>query len=184
MNTQKKRVHFEGRARQLSPRLLQRGFDEQKRNMKLLGQRLPRVLEAFLRERRTAFARRADRLTPEPLLRRTTLAKNAIEQLDRRRDQAIDLLLERTRRRGQELERLMRTLSYESVLERGFVIVFDAEGNPIKQAANVCQGDSLSIRFRDGDVAAIAGETLGAPSSKGTTRKPSSSRPGGQGSLF
>ena len=184
VNTQKKRVHFEGRARQLSPRLLQRGFDEQKRNMKLLGQRLPRALEAFLRERRTAFARRADRLTPEPLLRRTTLAKNAIEQLDRRRDQAISLLLERTRRRGQELERLMRTLSYESVLERGYAIVFDAEGNPVKQATSVAEGDALSIRFRDGDVAATAGETPGAPSSKGTTRKPSSSRPGGQGSLF
>ncbi len=34
----------------------------------------------------------------------------------------------------------MRTLSYESVLERGFAIVFDAEGNPVKQAASVSEG--------------------------------------------
>src|SRR5690606_25686917 len=33
VNTQKKRVLFEGHARQLSPRLLQRRFDEQKRNI-------------------------------------------------------------------------------------------------------------------------------------------------------
>lgn len=152
--------------------------------MKLLGQRLPRALEAFLRERRTVFARRADRLAPEPLLRRTAQARTAIDQLDRRRDQAIGLLLERIRRRGQELERLMRTLSYESVLERGFAIVFDAEGNPIKQATSVSEGDALSIRFRDGDVSATVGETPGTPSSKGPARKTSSSRPGGQGSLF
>lgn len=184
VNTQKKRVHFEGRARQLSPRLLQRGFEEQKRHMKLLGQRLPRALEAFLRERRTLFARRSDRLTPEPLLRRTTLAKSAIEQLDRRRDQAINILFERTKRRGQELERLMRTLSYESVLDRGFAVVFDADGKPIKLAASVSEGDALSIRFRDGDVSATAGHGPETASPKGVTRKASSSGPGGQGSLF
>ncbi|MBV2144187.1 exodeoxyribonuclease VII large subunit [Falsochrobactrum sp. TDYN1] len=184
VNTQKKRVHFEGHARQLSPRLLQRRFDEQKRNVNMLGQRLPRALEAFLRERRTAFARRADRLTPEPALRRTQQARITIEQLDRRRDQAIRLAIERTRRRGQELERLMRTLSYESVLERGFAIVFDADGNPVKQAANIADGDALSLRFHDGDIAAVAGES---PSSKtsapSATRRNPAKKPG-QGSLF
>ncbi|MBA8820383.1 exodeoxyribonuclease VII large subunit [Ochrobactrum sp. P6BS-III] len=186
VNTQKKRVHFEGRARQLSPRLLQRRFVEQQRTMSLLGQRLPRALEAFLRERRTALSHRADRLVPEPILRRTRLATSAVEQLDRRRDQAVRLLIERAKRRGQELERLMRTLSYESVLDRGFAIVFDADGNPVKQAANVAAGDALSLRFRDGDVAVVAdggaeGESSAGPSA---AKKTASSRPGGQGSLF
>ncbi|MCX2698361.1 exodeoxyribonuclease VII large subunit [Ochrobactrum chromiisoli] len=184
VNTQQKRVQFEGRARQLSPRLLQRGFDEQKRHLKLLAQRLPRALEVFLRERRVAFARRAERLTPAPLLRRATLAKNTVEQLDRRRDQAISLLIERTKRRGQELERLMRTLSYESVLDRGFAVVFDADGKPVKQAASISEGDALSIRFRDGDVCATAGHGPEIPSPKGAARKTSSSGSGGQGTLF
>ncbi|QWK79351.1 exodeoxyribonuclease VII large subunit [Ochrobactrum sp. BTU1] len=183
VNTQKKRVHFDGRARQLSPRLLQRGFDEQKRHMKLIGQRLPRALEAFLRERRTLLARRSDRLAPEPILRRTVVAKNAIEQLDRRRDQAIKILLDRAKRRGQELERLMRTLSYESVLDRGFAVVFDADGKPVKLAQSVSEGDALSIRFRDGDVSATVGNGLDISSPKGGLRKASSGT-GGQGSLF
>jgi len=186
VNTQKKRVHFEGRARQLSPRLLQRRFVEQQRTMSLLGQRLPRALEAFLRERRTALSHRADRLVPEPILRRTRLATSTVEQLDRRRDQAVRLLIERAKRRGQELERLMRTLSYESVLDRGFAIVFDADGNPVKQAANVAAGDALSLRFRDGDVAVVAdrGADDESPTGPSATKKPASSRPGGQGSLF
>jgi exodeoxyribonuclease VII large subunit len=72
------------------------------------------------------------------------------------------------------------------VLDRGFAIVFDAEGNPVKQAASVAAGDALSLRFRDGDVAVVADgrtddESAARPS---TPKKPVSSRPGGQGSLF
>ena len=186
VNTQKKRVHFEGRARQLSPRLLQRRFVEQQRTMSLLGQRLPRALEAFLRERRTALSHRGDRLVPEPILRRTRLATSTVEQLDRRRDQAVRLLIERAKRRGQELERLMRTLSYESVLDRGFAIVFDADGHPVKQAAGVAAGDALSVRFRDGDVAVVAdgGAEDESAAKPGAPKKPASARSGGQGSLF
>jgi exodeoxyribonuclease VII large subunit len=78
----------------------------------------------------------------------------------------------------------MRTLSYESVLDRGFAVVFDADGKPIKLAASVSEGDALSIRFRDGDVSATAGHGPETASPKGATRKASSSGPGGQGSLF
>src|SRR5690606_13479642 len=117
----------------------------------------PRALEAFLRECRTVFIHRASRLSAEPILRRTKLTTVTIEQMDRRRDQAVRLLIERARRRGQELERLMRTLSYESVLDRGFAVVFDAQGKPVKQAASVSAGDALSVRFHDGDVAVVAG---------------------------
>ncbi|WP_266064014.1 exodeoxyribonuclease VII large subunit [Brucella intermedia] len=185
VNTQKKRVHFEGHVRQLSPRLLQRRFTELERGISVLGQRLPRALETFLRERRTTFTHRANRLSAEPILRRTKLATNSMEQLDRRRDQAVRILIERAKRRGQELERLMRTLSYESVLERGFAVVFDAEGKPIKQAATVSAGDALSIRFRDGDVAVIADEGGGSePAKPVQTKKVQSPGSGNQGSLF
>ncbi|ENT53809.1 exodeoxyribonuclease 7 large subunit [Brucella suis F7/06-5] len=165
VNTQKKRVHFDGHARQLSPRLLQRRLVELERGVTMLGQRLPRALEAFLRERRTAFTHRANRLSPEPILRRTRLTGSTLEQLDRRRDQAVRLLIERVKRRSQELDRLMRTLSYESVLERGFAVVFDAQGKPVKQAAAVSPGDALSVRFRDGDVGVVvrAGLTIPDP---------------------
>ncbi|MBK3746084.1 exodeoxyribonuclease VII large subunit, partial [Paraburkholderia aspalathi] len=110
---------------------------------------------------------------------------------DRRRDQAIDLRLERQRRRGHELERLMRTLSHESVLERGFAIVFDAKGHPVKQAAAVQDGDRLNIRFRDGEIAATAGESHGTPKAPAyasaktePSKNPAKPAKSGQGSLF
>jgi exodeoxyribonuclease VII large subunit len=79
----------------------------------------------------------------------------------------------------------MRTLSYESVLERGFAVVFDAEGKPVKQAASVSAGDALSIRFRDGDIAVVAGEGDGSePAKLVQTKKVQSPGSGNQGSLF
>ncbi len=177
VNTQKKRVHFEGRARALSPRLLQRRLNEHQRSLGTFGQRLPRALEGFQKERRNALMQRANRLTPQFLLRRISEGRATITQLDRRRDQAILLRIERVRRRGQEFERLMRTLSYESVLERGFAIVFDADGKPVKQAQAISVGDALSLRFQDSDVAAVAtgygGQDVSAK--RAASRKTSSS---------
>lgn len=186
VNTQKKRVHFEGHARQLSSRLLQRRIEEHKRSINLFEQRLPRGLEAFLRERRASLSRRADRLAYEPLLRRLQIAKTDIEQLDRRQDHAISFLLDRRKRRGLELERLMRTLSYESVLERGFALVLDAEDKPVKQAGSISQGDKLSIRFQDGVVNATAGHDSGQDRPSSTTKNPAKPRSPkiDQGSLF
>ncbi len=185
VNTQKKRVHFEGHVRQLSPRILQRRFAELERGVSVLGQRLPRGLEAFLRERRTAFIHRANRLSGAPILRRTRLATVAMEQLDRRRDQAVRLLIEKAKGRGQELDRLMRTLSYESVLDRGFAIVFDAAGQPVKQADSISAGDPLAIRFRDGDVAVVAREENAGERTKSVqTKKAHAPGSGNQGSLF
>lgn len=184
VNTQKKRVHFEGRARQLSPRLLQWRFTELERNTVALGERLPRALAAFLKDRRAVLAHRALRLTPEPLLARRKLGVRSIADLDRRRDQAVRLLIERARQRGTELERLMRTLSHESVLERGFAIVFDAAGNPVKQAAGVAPGEALSLRFRDGDVGVVASEGGKSASLKKATSPGKGEKGPGQGSLF
>lgn len=177
-NTQKKRTSFDGHARQLGPRLLQRRIAEQRRHTAMTASRLPNCLRAYLRDQRSQFARVAGRLTPEPILRRAERAQHMLVQFDRRREQAVGLILERRRRRSGELERLMRTLSYESILERGFAIVFDAAGNPVKLAASVHSGDALTLRFRDGDAQAVA--TSGKPKAQPKQAKKS----GGQGSLF
>ena len=79
----------------------------------------------------------------------------------------------------------MRTLSYESILERGFAVVFDEEGKPVKQAGSVSAGDALSIRFRDGEVAVVAGdEDESEPAKLVQTKKVQSPGSGNQGSLF
>ena len=71
----------------------------------------------------------------------------------------IETLAERVRR-GQErlaaVWRVAETLSYKNVLARGFALVADAEGRPVRGAAQVASGAALTIEFQDGKIGAIA----------------------------
>lgn len=86
---------------------------------------------------------------------------------------------------------LLRSLSYEGVLERGFALVIGPTGAPVKDADAVSAGDRVELRFRrEGRVGAVI-EGTGAGSataSRSVTsgRKAGSSRrsPAKQGTLF
>jgi exodeoxyribonuclease VII large subunit len=100
--------------------------------------------------------------------------------------------------RGARLERsyqLLRAFSYQSVLERGFALVRDGSGHPLRSAVSVQPGMPLDIEFGDGCVGATAqtvrnvGEALSAESrvpAAWKPRKPKNEPRGGsgQGSLF
>jgi exodeoxyribonuclease VII large subunit len=102
-----------------------------------------------------------------------------VTALGRRADQAMNLARERRRSRLAQAWRLADTLSYQSVLKRGFAVVKDAEGRIVRQAAFVSAGDALDIEFADGKVVAVAGG--GASRARPAPRQ----KPGsGQGSLF
>jgi exodeoxyribonuclease VII large subunit len=77
------------------------------------------------------------------------------------------------------LAQLLNALGYHKVLERGFTLVRDGEGHPIRSAAAIAANDSLEIEFADGRVPAIA--SGGTAPARKRTREPGR---GGQGSLF
>ena len=91
---------------------------------------------------------------------------------------------------------LLRAFSYQSVLDRGFALVRDGGGRPLRSAAAVRPGMNLDIEFADGCVGAAAHSVRNvserviepAPSRVSASwkpRKPKTSSGGsGQGSLF
>ena len=60
--------------------------------------------------------------------------------------------------RIQFLSQLLRSLGYHQVLGRGFTLVRDRHGHPLRSAAEVADGDFLEIEFADGRKPAIAGQ--------------------------
>jgi exodeoxyribonuclease VII large subunit len=85
--------------------------------------------------------------------------------------------LERVRKHLAGLQRILTALSYQGVLARGFALVRDGAGGPIRSASSVAANDPLEIEFSDGRVPAVA--TGGTAARK--RRSPSKQ---GQGSLF
>jgi exodeoxyribonuclease VII large subunit len=77
---------------------------------------------------------------------------------------------------------LLNAFSYRGVLRRGFALVRDAEGHPLRAASSVGAGARIEIEFADGRVGATAdgASSSPAPAAKAKPRGGA----GGQGSLF
>ena len=112
-----------------------------------------------------------------------TSARAALAQRARR---AIDTLL---RQQAAALARdgqLLAALSHRGVLARGFVLVRDLDGRPLRLAASVGPGMAVDMEFSDGRVRARAEGAPTGPEVPSAPAKPRSRGGGdkGQGSLF
>jgi exodeoxyribonuclease VII large subunit len=150
--------------------------------------RLGRALLANTRAHGLRLARSGARLTPMPLLNRIGRAGERLSALHARAGQAI---LNRVAARRAGLEghvKMLSSLSYQSVLARGYALVRDTDGHMIRLAGAVAPGAGLSIEFADGRLAAEAKGPLSPAPAAATPGirpvRPRGPSRGGQGSLF
>ena len=78
-----------------------------------------------------------------------------------------------------QLGKLLESYSFHSVLNRGFALVRDQDGQPVLAAAGPRAGDAISIEFADGEVGARVTDGPGAGAASGA-RAPRK-REGGSG---
>ena len=154
-NTRRKRTEFDGV--RLSPALLRRRIAEEGRQAARAGDRLPGALSWLVAARRLGFGRAAMRLRLEPLQDRLRTRRDRLESIAARGTAALALAGERRRRRLEQADRLLETLSYHSVLKRGYAVVRDDSGKALMRAADIAAGTALGIEFADGEVKAVAG---------------------------
>jgi exodeoxyribonuclease VII large subunit len=104
------------------------------------------------------------------------------ERIRRAVGQLIAVRASRTERGGE----LLAAFSYRGVLARGFALVRDAEGQPLRSATAVSAGMALEIEFSDGRVGARAetGATVTRPSSPPSKPRGRPAGGSGQGDLF
>ena len=148
--------------------------------------RLPRALRANAQIHHTHLTRAASRLTPRLLRQRLTRGHEIVGALGERAKRARRTYLEKRVQRLRGAWQLLNAYSYRKVLERGFALVRDEEGRPLRTAASVDAGMRLDIEFSDGRVGATSdGERAAQPSGKVKPRtRGSGGGSGGQGSLF
>jgi exodeoxyribonuclease VII large subunit len=147
--------------------------------------RLPRALRANAQIHHTHLTRVASRLSPRVLRQRLARGLEIAVALDQRRSRAFRVALDRRVQRLRSAGQLLAAYSYRGVLARGFALVRDGEGQPLRSAAAVSAGARLEIEFSDGRVGATAdGDRTSSPSAKAKPRARGGQGPGGQGSLF
>jgi exodeoxyribonuclease VII large subunit len=124
---------------------------------------------------------------------RTALERERIAVLSERARRGLLGFLRYNNAKVDRAAQLLTALSYRRVLARGFTLVRDAQGRPLRSAATVAPGHRMNVEFADGRVGAIAEkvESIGpqvaipAPllNPVKRSRRGSGSDPG-QGSLF
>ncbi len=203
---------------------------EPRQRLDSLAERLPRALRANAHVHHTQYTRVGTRLSSQLLANtverrrdrydalhqrlRASLVANAqahqarllryrerVTAFGERGQRATLALLKQHHTRIERAERLLAAFSYREVLKRGFALVRDDNGQPLRAAAQVSSGALLDIEFADGRVAATAGgtaavvvrETVVAETTvvEVTPKPPSKPKKprdegggGGQGSLF
>jgi exodeoxyribonuclease VII large subunit len=142
------------RFEQLSPAARLSGY---RARLEGLGHRLIASRGALVRAEQVRIARCRERLST----------------LSGRSRRALLLSVERRAERVGALNTLLNSLGYKAVLARGYALVRDGDGRPLRSAAAVAPGQALAIEFGDGSVAASAdGSVKTGPESAKPKRKP------------
>ncbi|MDP2205049.1 MAG: exodeoxyribonuclease VII large subunit [Alphaproteobacteria bacterium] len=115
-----------------------------------LGSKLDSGLSAWLQKRRAVLAEFSARVSDKPLRQRLGDSARLLSgQAERLKNSEGKILGDRTRKL-QNLDSLLQSLSFERVLERGYSVVFDTDGNIVSSAEGIKTGDDLRLRLRDG----------------------------------
>lgn len=156
-----------------------------------VAQRLAGGLQANITKQAARLGQSAARLTPAALQSRMRFADERVRGLMARTTRHIQTMMQQQQAGLEAMRRQLRLLSHENVLERGFALVLDESGKPLRRAAQAKTGSLLDIRLAgEQHVAARveAGERSPKSSLKPKTKpkkaKPKPSGDGGQGQLL
>lgn len=89
------------------------------------------------------------RITPTALMTQLRAQNEKLTALAARQLRSLNARLMQADAKLQASARQLRLLSHESVLERGFALVLDAAGKPLRQAKQAPNGSLLDIRLAD-----------------------------------
>jgi exodeoxyribonuclease VII large subunit len=112
-----------------------------------LTQRLIAARQAILREEKKHIGRERERL----------------DQLLMRGRRALTSMASQRRASVAASAQLLEALSYTGVLKRGFALVRDAGGSPVRSTASAQSGSALTVEFADGKVAVTVDGGSGPP---------------------
>ena len=172
---------------------LRRRIDDRRQALDDRAERLHNALPVWIERRRAGYAQIAARLAAGLKTRRTA-EQAAVARGRDRLGHAVARLLPTIRRRLDDRRgalatagRLLETLSYEQVLDRGFALVRDGAGRPVMSGEGAKAGDHWNIAFKGRVTVPVTVDGAGAEGSPPAAPSPKRKPPGpprGQGDLF
>ena len=185
LNTANRRRGFERQASRVTPMALVAAIRDKRQMLRERTLRADRAQERRLEAWRSRLDRYSLALqaVPRRIAETQSRSRDRLTGLDRRADIALTQMLGQRRRGLDAQARMLQSLSYHSVLGRGFAVIRDADRAVLSRAAQVDAGTLLAIEFADGEIAALAQSTGQPVAAQKKPPRPKRGEPG-QGSLF
>ncbi len=143
---------------------------------------LGRALQGAVDRKHLALTKVAARLRPESLPQDLRRRRQRLRDVSVRARPALMRIVERRADALGAQGKLLKTLSYQATLARGYTIVRGSDGKLMRSSKIAAQQDTLEIGFADGDV--MVSPTVPAPPKKQTVKKPARGPSSDQGNLF
>lgn len=172
---------FQGAAARLDAKLLTRSFEQRRLVLTQFESRGDRAIDAWRLNRQQKFMGIARGVSPISLQTNIERNKRTLDTLQTRSRRAADALRTRANERLYAVWRVAEGLSYTRVLERGFALVRDSDGNMVRGKSVVAAGQALQLQFSDGIVDVV--EASGSSGFKPSKPKDKPAPPS-QGALF
>ena len=198
-NAQIHLTHYSRTAVRLTPHMLRTRLVRDADRVRELSERHERATRTLAQRRRERLCVLAARLQVGLRTNRDVHRQRIFRDRERlgmllgRAGRATMAVIERRAAMVSRAGGVLGALSYQGVLARGFALVRDPDGQPVRTVAAVPSGMRLDIEFADGHLAAVAepppppGADSAAPTEEPGPAKPRAGRPRGdpgQGNLF
>lgn len=154
-NTQAHAKHLARVAPRLQPRLISVRIEREEGRLERVAARRVEALTRIAAGRRLRLARVAGRLSPIGLVDRMARMAERLQGLERRQFGAFSVFCAGYRHRLQSNGQMLASLSYHSVLGRGFALVRDADGRAVRTIAALPGGARIDIEVADGHAPAV-----------------------------
>ncbi len=176
---QSKRLAFTRSAAKIQPSLVGQRLAAIRQRLAEMSRRSDSAAIRSLEQRRAAYEKAAARLTPTALQTDLRHARAQFTPLGVRLLPAYRRILASGGERLTTVWKLVESLSYRSILDRGFALIQDEAGHIVRSKTAVRPGQTLTAEVSDGSFSTTVS---GAPAQRKKPRPPRDD--GGQQSLF
>ncbi len=141
-------------AARLTPRLIEARLQRAHDRLDTLARRSVEGLARVAGHRRSRLERVSGRLNPQFARTAISRASERVAALDVRAGRALANRVTAWRRQVAAQGQLLSSLSYQSVLQRGFALVRDEAGQALRSVEQAAAGSRVEMEFADGRVQA------------------------------
>jgi exodeoxyribonuclease VII large subunit len=125
------------------------------------GAKLPRALKANLQDHSLRLARHTGRLSSKSIVQSLSEHRRRLTDHHGRSSRALKNLVARKSDSLSSGAKLLNALGYRSILSRGFAVIRDKDGRPLRGVAGLKPATALEIEMQDGKIDATVSAKQG-----------------------